>query len=153
MMLPGLSKTLLTVDLIPSTSWWDNARSKLTKAEWDCLRKKTYKQAGYRCEICGASGLQQGAKWPVECHEIWNYDQDARVQKLVRLIALCPRCHQVKHFGRTQLLGKEKEALEHLMRVNQWPKEDAILHIKQAFLTWKERSQIDWALNLDILKE
>jgi hypothetical protein len=33
----------------------------------------------------------------LECHEEWDYDDETHVQKLTGLIALCGRCHRVKH--------------------------------------------------------
>lgn len=60
----------LSVELVPSTSWFKNLRSMLAPEEWDRLRRKTYREADYRCEICDG----QGPDHPVECHEIWHYD-------------------------------------------------------------------------------
>jgi len=53
------------------------------------------KKAENLCETCGGCGPQ----YPVECHEIWNYDDTRLIQKLDGLIALCPDCHEVKHIG------------------------------------------------------
>lgn len=36
---------------------------------------------------------------PVECHEVWDYDDDRKIQRLERRVALCPACHEVKHAG------------------------------------------------------
>jgi hypothetical protein len=82
----------LSIELVPATSWFDNLRSLLPPAEWDALRKATSQAAGHRCEICGG----RGPKWPVECHERWQYDDATHVQTLTGLIALCPECHRVK---------------------------------------------------------
>ena len=82
----------LTVELVPRSLWGINLRSELPKSKWDKLRKATYKKANFVCEICGGVGR----KWPVECHEIWHYDDENKVQRLDGLIALCPPCHQVK---------------------------------------------------------
>jgi len=65
-----LPSKLLTVELVPSSSWFSNVRSNVSKKTWDFLRKSTYKKANHRCEICGG----RGDKWPVECHEVWDYD-------------------------------------------------------------------------------
>ena len=35
----------------------------------------------------------------LECHEDWEYDEAAHVQRLARLQPLCTRCHQVKHWN------------------------------------------------------
>jgi len=141
----------LTIDMIPRTSWWDNARSNLPSGEWDRLRKATYKDAGGKCEICGQTGKEQGFRWPLECHEVWEYNSG--VQKLVRLIALCPRCHHVKHFGRTEMIGgwEVKMAFKHLMTVNGWTESKAEAHLRSAAELWSERSSHEWQIDISAI--
>ena len=76
--------TTLTVELVPRGQWGANLRSELPKKDWDRLRREQYKKAGYVCEICGG----KGSRHPVECHEIWHYDEDTNTQRLDGLIAL-----------------------------------------------------------------
>jgi len=143
----------LTVDLIPSTSWWNNARTNLTPGEWDRLRKAQYKAAGFKCEICGGNGKEQGCRWPLECHEVWEYEESTQTQRLVRLIALCPRCHSIKHLGRTWSLHPEKiaQTLQHLMMINGWTYDQVKVHIENAFKIWNQRSQHPWQLDISVL--
>lgn len=140
-------QTKLTIELVPKGQWGANLRSALPKSEWDRLRKAAYRKAGYVCEICGG----KGPKWPVECHEIWNYDEDTKTQNLVGLIALCPSCHEVKHMGRTMAVGKGEKGIAHLMKVNGWSREDAHHYIEAAFETWSRRSCESWTLDLSWL--
>lgn len=72
-------KELLTIELVPSTSWYSNVRSMVKPEEWDILRRISYKEAQYRCKICHG----QGTKHPVECHEIWEYDDAKHTQTLM----------------------------------------------------------------------
>lgn len=58
----------LKIELVPSTSWYDNLRKYTLKQDWDKIRKKAYANYGYRCGICGAEGR-------LNCHEIWEYDE------------------------------------------------------------------------------
>src|SRR5437588_2921912 len=95
-------RTLLTVELVPSTCWFSNLRSELDKDDWDRLRHAVYERAGNYCEVCG----QRGAQHPVECHEVWEYDDEHSVQRLSGLIALCPACHEAKHMGRASSMGR-----------------------------------------------
>jgi len=134
----------LTLDLIPSTTWYNNLRSRLRPSEWDRLRKATYAAAGNKCEVCGG----RGHRHPVECHEIWDYDEATRVQRLVGLIALCPACHEVKHFGRAQAVGRGDAAITHLMNVNGWTADQAWDHITESFGVWRRRSEVEWTLDL-----
>ena len=138
---------ILRVELVPATSWGANLRSALPRSDWDRLRKKAYRLAGYKCEICGG----KGPKHPVECHEVWEYDDERHVQRLERLIALCPACHEVKHFGRAETMGQSERAFVHLMRVNGWTNGTAQGHLYQAFDKWRSRSFHQWKLDLSWL--
>ena len=142
-------KPKLTIELVPSTCWFTNLRSELSKSQWDQLRKATYRKANYRCEICGG----KGDKHPVEAHEIWHYDDANLIQSLQGIIALCPACHQVKHIGLAQLRGKEEEAANHLKKVNGWNKLQTQKYILEAFQIWNERSQYQWQLDLTWLEQ
>lgn len=148
-LLTSVDEPKLTIELVPSTAWGENLRSILTKPMWDRLRKRTYRQANFQCEVCGGKGL----KWPVECHEIWHYDDGQHTQTLQGLIALCPPCHQVKHIGFAHIQGKGDEARAHLARVNGWSQSQASLYIGEAFEQWNERSAFEWTLNLDWLAQ
>jgi len=145
-----MTKTKLTIELVPSTCWFSNVRSNVSKRDWDKLRFACYAKAGNICEICGG----HGEKWPVECHEIWAYDDEKHTQTLTGLIALCPSCHEVKHIGLAQMRGRGEIAQKHLMKVNGWSADQAAQYIKARFLIWNDRSSrsIHWALNLDFLK-
>jgi hypothetical protein len=137
----------LTIELVPKTSWFSNVRSSVSDPEWDRLRRPAYSRGGYVCEVCGG----RGADHPVECHEIWHYDDAARVQRLDGLIALCPSCHGVKHFGRANITGKGREALAHLAAANGWTPEQATKYVRLAFDLWKVRSRTKWRLDLSWL--
>lgn len=136
----------LTIELIPATSWFTNVRSAVTQAEWTRLRQGCYARAGHRCEVCGG----RGERWPVEAHEEFEYE--GGVQRLLRLVALCPMCHKVKHFGLARVNGEQEQAGQHLMRVNGWTRRQAHDHVQQAFAVWEERSRQSWTLDLEHLK-
>lgn len=144
-----MTQPLLTVELVPSTCWYTNVRSNVSKSDWDKLRRLTYKQANYHCEVCQGRGTNH----PVECHEIWDYDDQHHIQKLVRLIALCPACHEVKHIGFANTRGRGEIALQHLAKVNGWSLDQAQVYVDQCFQIWQERSQYEWTLDISYLKE
>lgn len=50
----------LTIELVPTTCWYSNVRSNVSKAEWDIIRKESYSNANNCCEICKSTGKQQG---------------------------------------------------------------------------------------------
>jgi 5-methylcytosine-specific restriction endonuclease McrA len=148
-----MGKLKLHIELVPKTCFYSNVRTLLPNKYWDKLRKESYEKANHVCEICGDNGKNQGYNHNVECHEIWSYDDDTRTQKLLGLISLCPKCHQVKHFGRTSAIGKQPEAFKHLEKVNEWNHKQCVDHAKEAMLEWMDRSKYKWKLDLGVLTE
>lgn len=148
-----MGKLKLYIELVPKTCFFSNVRTLLPKKYWDKLRRDSYEKANHKCEICDDNGLNQGYKHEVECHEVWVYDDNTRVQKLLGLISLCPRCHEVKHFGRTSAIGKQAEAFEHLEKVNGWDHKECAKHAGDAMLEWLDRSKYKWKLDLSILRD
>ena len=143
-------KRKLNINLIPETSFYNNLRSLFPKEEWDLIRRECYKKANYVCEICGENGLEQGYNWPVECHELWDFSKRG-IQKLIRLIALCPLCHKCQHLGFAQIEGTYDIAKAHYILVNKITKKEADHDIYLAFEKWTEDSQITWDLDLTLL--
>lgn len=139
----------LTVELVPRTCWFSNVRSEVTKKQWETIRSAVASKAYNLCEICGGVG----PKHPVECHEIWDYDDKNCIQTLKGMIALCPNCHSVKHFGFAQISGRGDKALRHLMKINNLDKSEAKRYISDVFLIWQNRSAKQWSLDLSALKE
>ena len=139
----------LTIELVPKSAWYSNVRSNVTAAEWDVLRKECYKKATYKCEECGG----KGPKHPVECHEIWEYNDETFKQTLLGLIALCPDCHSTKHVGLAQIQGRFEVVLNQLMKVNEITKEEAEKYVSECFDVWQKRSQNNWELDITILEK
>ena len=145
---PPLPVKMLTVELVPSTCWFSNVRDHVPKPTWDKLRKIIYKQANYRCEVCGG----RGHKHPVECHEIWHYDDLNHIQTLSGLTALCPSCHQVKHIGLAGLQGYGEQAEAHLAKINGWSRSQTLAYLETVWDIWHKRSSSDWKLDLSWLE-
>ena len=140
---------LLTVELVPQSCWFSNVRDHVSKSTWDKLRKTTYRKANYQCEVCGG----RGKRHPVECHEIWHYDDVNYVQTLEGLTAFCPDCHQVKHIGLAGLRGYGEQAEAHLAKINGWSKDETDAYLETVWETWHKRSCHYWELNLFWLQE
>lgn len=142
----------LTIELVPETAWYSNVRSNVTQQEWDVIRKKSYEKASHKCEICGDVGTNQGVKHKVECHEIWEYNDENHIQKLTGLISLCPNCHKTKHVGLAQMKGEEGIVINQLMSVNGMTEDEAVKYIDESFGVWEERSEHDWELDISYLE-
>jgi Exonuclease len=98
------------------------------------------------CSIC--NDRRRG----LELHEEWSFDDANRVQRLEKFLAICPRCHLVKHLGHANLTGKFEEAMDHLALVNGLTKEDAIAFASETLGKWSERSQYVYKLDLSYLE-
>ena len=55
----------------------------------------------------------------------WEFDDAQSRQRLVGPLALCPQCHDVKHFGRANENSRGADAKLHLCEVNDWSIADA----------------------------
>jgi len=137
----------LSIELVPASCWYTNVRSNVSGATWSRLQRQTAEQAGNRCEICG----RQGVGHSVEAHEVWSYDDAHGVQRLVRLIALCPDCHGVKHFGRSLAQGAQRRLLAWFAYVNGLTAAEALQALTTAFDQHRQRSGHDWTLDLSVL--
>lgn len=128
-----MAKSLkLTIELIPETSWYDNARNLMGKEKWNELRKRVLRDYGNMCGICGNPP-------PLECHEMWNFDDKNHTQKLTGFIALCRKCHAVKHVGLSELRGKD--VVEHFMKVNKCDKKTFENERRKAYELFEKRSK------------
>lgn len=141
------SEPRLTIELVPQTCWFSNVRGQVSSGDWDRIRLQVYENADRRCEICGG----RGSRHPVECHEVWEYNEAAGVQRLVRMIALCPACHEVKHIGLAEVRGRADFAREHLSKVNGWSPDATDCYVREAFSIWRSRSGRPWSLDISSL--
>ncbi len=135
----------LNFELVPDSCWYSNLRSALPQGAWDVVRKKAYARADGKCMICGAPTTR------LEAHEQWEYDDEKGVQKLVNVIAVCRACHEVIHIGRTQLMGREREASEHFMKVNGCTYAEYRKALGEANAVHRERSKREWQLDISDL--
>lgn len=137
----------LDFELVPDSCWYSNLRSELPKEVWDRIRKKAYARAGGKCMLCGAPSPR------LEAHEQWEYDDETCVQKLKNVVAVCRACHEVIHIGRTQLLGREREASEHFMKVNGCTYAEYRKALGEANEKHRERSRKEWKLDVSALQQ
>lgn len=139
----------LQIELVPRSCFWKNVRSKATKSQWDKIRLASYQKTNNLCSICGG----RGTKHPVECHEVWIYDDTSMTQRLGFFQAICPLCHEVKHIGLARMRGNEERAFNRFKEINQLD-EITARQIKSAvFKQWDIRSMQEWELDIEHLKE
>lgn len=139
----------LKIQLVPSSSFYKNARQIVTPQQWKTICKSVYSKYYYTCAICGGIGKNH----PVEAHEIWEYNDKNTIQILLDIIAVCPSCHTTIHFGLAQLNDKRDMALKHFMKVNSVTRDVAEAYIANEFMVWARRSSKDWKLDVSVLKK
>lgn len=137
---PDLSPPYIRPWMVPQTVWGKNLRALLPQHEWDVVRKAAYAASGNRCRVCG----ERGPQWPVEADEGRDYDDETRTQTLKGVIALCPDCHHIRHWGKTMIDGHEEQAFALLMSLNRWTRAQAEEAVAFALDQWERRSRHEW---------
>jgi len=136
----------LCIELVPGSAWFKNLRNLVGRTEWDKIRVGVYKKYNYKCAICSSDGR-------ISCHEIWEYDDENHIQKLVGYLALCDNCHNIKHIGLSKIRAEHGELdfkllINHFMSINECSFEEFLEHREKAFEKWNDRSKFEWKLDL-----
>lgn len=138
----------LSIELLPKGAWGNDLSKTLPKKEWDKLREFCYNRFNNECVICGRKDEK------LHAHEVWTFDNENKTQTLVDIIALCPKCHGVKHFRNSERLGYGDNAKKHFMKINNCSELDFANHYLEAQLKFEESNEIyRWNIvaNLDNL--
>ena len=140
-------------NLLPPGTHGSNIRAIVDKQTWDRLRIPVAETAQMACEICGSPSTRNGRTLRPDCHEKWVFEFRAGtpVQRLERLIALCPACHQVQHSGLARIQGLEGEVIAHLQRVNGWSRQSAVQDLIRASERCRALDRYEWDLDLSTL--
>lgn len=131
-----MKKLKLTIDLLPRGAWGSNLSKSLSQRDWDILRRAAYERAGYKCCICGAGGQ-------LEAHEVWDFDIETETQTLIEIIGICKSCHMVKHFRHTKLIGGEKQAKQHFIKINECDEATFEAHFETAVEKFEALSEVE----------
>lgn len=126
----------LTIELLPKGAWNNDLSKTLPKKDWDTLREFCYKKANHKCQICGLETDE------LDAHEVWDFDVQNKTQTLKDIIAICTKCHGVKHFRNSVRLGFEKQAKEHFIKVNNASEIEFATHLANEQVLFEERNSI-----------
>ena len=147
----------LKIEMVPQPLWNLNLRYLLKQKKWDQIRKRELKRVKnekyqYVCEIC------KNPKDVLDCHEIWNYDDEFKIQTLTGLMMLCKRCHLIKHIGFATNLAMEGKCnfdnlIRHFCMINKLNADDFYDHYEQQVALWDERSKHKWTQDLKFITE
>lgn len=137
----------LNIELIPKTAWGENLRKSLKQSEWDKIRKAVYAKQDLHCYICDVQCTS------LDAHELWEFNEETHVQRLVDIIGVCKACHNTIHFGRAQKVGYEKEAVEQFLKVNDCSMFEFKEEVLKAKIDYQRRSKIPkWTLDLSFVE-
>ncbi|MDD3323393.1 MAG: hypothetical protein PHS59_18305 [Paludibacter sp.] len=136
-----MSDLKLTIDLIPKGAWGNNLREMLSQKDWVKLREICYKRFDNKCSICGEASQE------LDAHEVWAFDSKNKKQTLIDIIALCPKCHGVKHMRNSERIGYGQNAKRHFMKINKCSEVEFAGHYTKAQLEFEElNSVIRWEI-------
>ena len=140
----------LELHLIPQSSFYQNVR-KLLGSRWDTLSRQVRSERDFTCEICGT---KPKSTKDVHLHELWSFDDDKKVQKLIGFQCVCVDCHNVHHWGLSQIRGLNMNILmNHACKVNKCDSVTFKDYVYKSFADWQKRSQIQWTLDMSELEE
>lgn len=127
-------------------------RSRLTNDEWTDLRRKVAKAAKQRCEACG----RRGKEHPVECHDVWTFDAETAVQRLLGIHAYCPDCHRVRHAPEelaeeSTREAKSRDLTVQMAMVNGWNRRDSERKLKERDDLRASLAGRKWTLDASVL--
>lgn len=132
----------------------------LSDAEWIGVRRWTYRTSGRSCQVCGGVG----PSWPVVADAVWEFDASAAVagrgvQRLLKTVALCPKCFFDRRSVRGFITGGEltEEVLNVLVERAQHlsPRGLEFLEdeVSDAMASCARLEEVDWAVDLRWLVE
>lgn len=146
------SKYRLRIQMVPEKASGHNLRGLIPSTQWDRIKNAAFAVAGHRCEACGGVGSSH----PVECHELWDFNQKLRLQKLNGLQVLCPDCHGAAHIGFSKK-SKSPQTYERirgkLMSVNGLTGDQVDKYIRMAFASHNETRDMLWVMDLSWLSK
>ena len=126
----------LKIELLPRGAWGNDFSRTLSKQDWDELRNACYERANHKCAICGFVTDE------LDAHEVWDFNIETKTQTLVDIIALCSRCHGVKHIRNSERLGYGENAKRHFMKVNNCSELEFVSHLTKAQIDFEEMNKV-----------
>ena len=137
----------LTINMLPKGAWNNDFSKTLSKKDWDKLRNFALKRANGKCEICAFETNN------LDVHEEWDFNIEKKTQTLKQIVAICSKCHGVKHFKNSVRLGYGEEAQEHFMKVNNASEIGFASHLNKSLLEYNERNSVyRWKIVADLEK-
>lgn len=99
--------------------------------------------------------MDSGRKRRPDCHELWIFEHQPgrNIQRLTRLIALCPDCHRAQHIGLAGVNDETELVIAKLREVNGWTAAQAAWEMNRAWAEYERRQRYRWDLDLSALRD
>jgi len=137
----------LYVDLVPKECWFTNARFCIDACDWDRVFDHVTSRVSYTCECCEVDMKDNWSEMKINAR--WSFDEVTKIQKLMRLVAVCNKCHKSTYMSK-----KDKvESSAHLSTVRGFSAIETTKHIQEAFAMWGKRNCIKWTLDTTLLTD
>jgi len=142
----SLKDPKLAPHLVPKPLWGKSAfRLFGRRTLWKQMRTDALEVAHHTCEICGDTPSPICGD-PLNCHEVWVYDDKRGKATLESLRIQCSKCDAVVHMGRTVAHGGRDAAISQLCKINGLSTKQAEKLYVRAMATWAKRSKKKWQI-------
>lgn len=128
--------------LVPKSLWGKSAANLLKRADWERIRREALQAARHACEVCCDTKPAGG----LNCHELWDYDDEHGTATLVGLRIQCRNCDGAVHMGRAVKRGFGAAAIAQLVKVNVIGPRDAKMLYRSAMDEWRRRNKKQWRI-------
>ena len=126
--------------LIPKPLFRKSAANLLSRSAWGRIKADTLEVAHHTCQAC------DDADNALDCHEMWDYDEERGTATLIGLRMQCEDCHLAVHMGLAVKTGRGNAALTQLMKVNGIDASQAKALYHNAMDEWRRRNKIKWRI-------
>ena len=128
--------------LVPKPLWGKSAANLLKRADWERIRREALQAARHACQVCSDAESASG----LNCHELWDYDDEHGTATLVGLRIQCRNCDSAVHMGRAVRRGFSDTAIAQLVKVNGISPREAKTLYRSAMDEWKRRNKKHWRI-------
>lgn len=128
--------------LVPKPLWGKSAANLLKRAAWERIRRDAQEAARHACQVCSDAAPANA----LNCHELWDYDDQRGTAELVGLKMQCRDCDAAVHMGRAVKKGFGNRALAQLVKVNGISAAQAKMLYRRALDEWKRRNKSEWRI-------
>jgi hypothetical protein len=131
--------------LVPKPLWGKSAAQLFkgkARAVWKRIRSNALQVALGVCQVCSDPVPESD----LNCHELWDYDDDRGTATLVGLRMQCRKCDCAVHMGRAEKQGFLDVAIAQLYKVNGVGELEAMKLYRRARGIWSQRNKKQWRI-------